>query len=91
MSVPSAPPPTYSLQESSESNLEGFSDAQLLICPPQNSATFQKGYLGATDEHAAVEGELQIKGVPVECWESVSVTSFRLDLIYALLTSIRVN
>ncbi|EJD04183.1 uncharacterized protein FOMMEDRAFT_35956, partial [Fomitiporia mediterranea MF3/22] len=49
-------------------------DAQLLISPSGNATHFQKGYLGANDERAAIEGELQIKGVPLDIWESLTIT-----------------
>lgn len=68
------PPPTYS------PNLgEGLAEAaahtepQILIVPHSNGAGFQKGYLGADDEHAAIEGELQIKGVSDRPWGRVYV------------------
>ncbi|KAI5121329.1 hypothetical protein M0805_003796 [Coniferiporia weirii] len=85
MSVPTVPPPTYDQQHeqslsqhpaaqgSSESALVP-SEAQLLISPSPGASHFQKGYLGAHGERAAVEGELQIKGVPVASWESLSIS-----------------
>lgn len=52
------------------------SEAQLLICPPLTGVSqFQKGYLGAGGERAAIEGELQIKGVPLDEWERLYVLS----------------
>ncbi|KAL5495484.1 hypothetical protein ACEPAI_947 [Sanghuangporus weigelae] len=87
MSVPSAPPPTYdqgqhdelvSLQYEPPSSSDGATfvpnDAQLVICPSGNATHFQKGFLGANGERAAIEGELQIKGVPLHLWESLTVT-----------------
>ena len=56
-------PPTYD---------HGFAPApQLLLVPPANSVNFQKGYLGAEGENAAIEGELQIKGGEPGRWSKV--------------------
>lgn len=81
MSVPTVPPPTYDQQDAhrpSEEFLPGPaeatfvpSEAQLLISPTYNASSFQSGYLGAPGEHAAIEGELQIKGIPVSLWTSL--------------------
>lgn len=66
------PPPTYSLDPSGTSdNSAVFADPQILIVPHSNGVGFQKGYLGADGEHAAVEGELQIKGVNNRLWARV--------------------
>jgi hypothetical protein len=43
----------------------------LLIVPTVDVLNFQKGYLGAEGEHAAIEGELQIKGWDTAPWSSV--------------------
>ena len=84
MSVPNAPPPTYDQGQHDEvvnlqyhppstSDAAPFipTEAQLAICPSGNTTHFQKGYLGANGERAAIEGELQIKGVPLDLWESL--------------------
>ena len=63
------PPPTYS-QNASEQEPE---QPQILIVPPADGVGFQKGYLGADGERAAVEGELQIKGVHGQPWGRVYV------------------
>ncbi|KAH8120092.1 hypothetical protein DFH11DRAFT_1721952 [Phellopilus nigrolimitatus] len=78
MSIPTVPPPTYSQQSDSDpqssSNVSLVpSDAQLLISPLGNTSHLQKGYLGANGERAAIEGEIQIKGVPVHTWQSLTV------------------
>lgn len=78
MSVPTVPPPTYELEDEfargQPSAAPDFpTEAQLLISPSGNTSQFQKGYLGATDERAAVEGEIQIKGVPVASWDNLWV------------------
>ncbi|KAI0094717.1 hypothetical protein BDY19DRAFT_864915, partial [Irpex rosettiformis] len=65
------PPPTYS------QNFEhsaAYTEPQILIVPHSNGVGFQKGYLGADDEHAAVEGELQVKGVSDRPWGRVTMT-----------------
>jgi hypothetical protein len=64
------PPPIYTQQEH-----EG--GPQILIIPAADAINFQKGFLGAEGEHAAIEGELQIKGVDLGQWSKVSVTSFK--------------
>jgi neural Wiskott-Aldrich syndrome protein len=65
------PPPIYTQQEH-----EG--GIQILIIPAADAINFQKGFLGAEGERAAVEGELQIKGIDLGQWSKVSVTSFQL-------------
>ena len=83
MSVPSVPPPIYSQQVEGTSALSGNivaapTEAQLLISPSPNSVHFQKGFLGADDhERAAIEGELHIKGINSDDWESVFVPNHR--------------
>ena len=67
----SLPPPIYSQQEH-----EG--GPQILIIPTADAINFQKGFLGAEGERAAIEGELQIKGVDLGQWSKVSVISFEL-------------
>lgn len=74
------PPPTYSQQELSEEldsfeNGDSRSDSppqpQILIVP--TVVNFQKGFLGAEGERAAIEGELQLKGAKYEDWSKVYV------------------
>ena len=48
---------------------------QLLISPSPGAVQFQKGYLGAQGERAAIEGELQIKGTEEGQWDSAQVVS----------------
>lgn len=76
MSIPTVPPPIYSQehelgQEQGTSDTAVSTEAQLLIIPSGSASQFQKGHLGANGERAAIEGELQIKGVPVDSWESL--------------------
>jgi hypothetical protein len=63
------PPPLYSQQDPVGSHT--YQGPQILIVPTVDVVNFQKGYLGAEGEHAAVEGELQIKGVDAARWDRV--------------------
>jgi hypothetical protein len=73
------PPPLYTKSDNdegpstSEGVLEEPDDPQILIIPPSQSAQFQKGFLGADDERAAIEGELQIKGISASACRKVYV------------------
>lgn len=71
----SLPPPTYSQQDPVDSNssqtYQDLSEPQILIIPTVDAVNFQKGFLGAEGERAAIEGELQIKGVDPHRWERV--------------------
>ena len=76
MSIPQAPPPTYDQDVESQALNRSQcafnpSEVQLLINPSGNNSQFQKGFLGARGEHAAIEGEIQIKGAPLSIWESL--------------------
>ena len=71
----SEPPPTYSQNAGdSPADVGAYSHPQILLVPPSNGIGFQKGYLGADGERAAVEGELQIKGVNNRPWGRVYVS-----------------
>ncbi|KAH7102108.1 hypothetical protein BKA62DRAFT_656661 [Auriculariales sp. MPI-PUGE-AT-0066] len=49
-------------------------ESQLVITPIHDDLSFQKGYLGADGEHAAIEGEVQIKvAAGDENWEKLIV------------------
>lgn len=72
----SLPPPTYSQQDpddvsSDTTESSDVSQPQLLIVPTVDAVNFQKGFLGAEDERAAIEGELQIKGADSGAWDKV--------------------
>ena len=75
------PPPTYSAGCPDSDATPATGEAtdrdglQLLIVPTVDAINFQKGYLGADGERAAIEGELQIKGADLERWAKVSVLS----------------
>lgn len=83
MTVPTVPPPTYEQQHahrpSDDFRLDP-SEAQLLISPTVDASSFQSGHLGAPAERAAIEGELQIKGVPVSLWTSLYVLFIPLNV-----------
>lgn len=68
----SEPPPTYSQNAGDilDDNAT-LTEPQILIVPHSNGVGFQKGYLGADGERAAVEGELHIKGVNSRPWKRV--------------------
>ena len=70
------PPPIYSQQDPVV-----YQDPQILIIPTVDPVNFQKGYLGAEGEQAALEGELQIKGVDAAHWHRVWVWSMDAHLI----------
>lgn len=68
------PPPTYSQQDPVDTitlQTSQVSDPQILIVPTTNTVNFQKGFLGAEGERAAIEGELHIKGVDADQWRRV--------------------
>jgi neural Wiskott-Aldrich syndrome protein len=66
------PPPTYSQQDISSSLESGPQDPpQILIVPPSGGVSFQKGFLGADGERAAIEGEILIKGANATSWKRV--------------------
>ncbi|KAJ7071218.1 hypothetical protein C8F01DRAFT_1244852 [Mycena amicta] len=73
-----APPPIYS-QQAASSDTTPLSnvplDPQILIVSSSNAINFQKGYLGADDERAAIEGEIQVKGTESTRWARVQVVS----------------
>lgn len=72
-----APPPNYSL--GCPQNPPGADDAapisglQIFIIPAADTLTFQKGYLGAEGERAAIEGEIHVKGAQPGQWKYVTV------------------
>lgn len=66
----SLPPPSYSQQDPvvTSNQDEHASDPQIVLLPTVDAVNFQKGYLGADDERAAIEGEVQVKGVDPKRW-----------------------
>ncbi|KAF5337328.1 hypothetical protein D9611_003314 [Ephemerocybe angulata] len=82
------PPPSYSQQDSvaplaaPEQPLPAH-DPQIVLLPTVDAVNFQKGYLGAEGERAAIEGEIQIKGIEPNRWNRVSVTLRTFERAYA--------
>lgn len=62
----------------SEGHSAPSTETQVLIIPATSTFQFQQGYLGADNERAAIEGELQIKGADGDRWRKVSVELFDL-------------
>ncbi|KAJ7293384.1 hypothetical protein C8J57DRAFT_24612 [Mycena rebaudengoi] len=78
-------PPIYSQQEDvpeTSNTLDVALDPQILIIPSSDAINFQKGYLGADGERAAVEGELQIKGAEAGRWARVTVCLRTVETAY---------
>lgn len=74
-----APPPIYTQQDAQNAPSPTPTDddiggPQLLILPAGDTVQFQSGFLGAEGERAAIEGEVQIKGVEGARWDKLSVT-----------------
>jgi len=69
------PPPLYTLDvlEGDYGPDDGEVDPQILIIPTSGDAEFQKGYLGVEGERAAIEGELQMKGIRASACQKVYV------------------
>lgn len=72
------PPPIYSQEDPTvldSGALQNSNDLshgpEILILPTVDSINFQNGYLGADGERAAVEGEVQIKGVDHDQWSKL--------------------
>ncbi|KAF8641049.1 hypothetical protein AX17_000693 [Amanita inopinata Kibby_2008] len=91
--MPDSPlPPIYSQQSDSvqdvplaPSNLDPIATdntPQLLLIPAASSVNFQSGYLGAEGEHAAIEGELQTKGIEPGCWSKVTIALRTTETAY---------
>lgn len=68
------PPPTYDDHlEASQSTVPTTTEPAVNIIPGANAIGFQKGFLGADSERAAIEGELQVKGADGRRWRRVFV------------------
>lgn len=72
------PPPIYSQEDPDIEHPDGAEhmpavppELQILIIPTVDALNFQKGFLGAEGERAAIEGELQIKGAESGRWAEV--------------------
>ncbi|KAF9514074.1 hypothetical protein BS47DRAFT_1343570 [Hydnum rufescens UP504] len=66
-------PPLYSQHQDEPSGV------QILVTPANNAADFQVGYLGA-DDHASIEGEVQIKAVTIVLSTVESIDSHVIEL-----------
>ncbi|KAJ3517362.1 hypothetical protein NLJ89_g539 [Agrocybe chaxingu] len=76
-------PPTYSQQDPVDSQIfHDQSQPQILIVPALDAVNFQKGFLGAEGERAAVEGEIQIKGVNMERWARITISLRSFESAY---------
>ncbi|CCM00922.1 uncharacterized protein FIBRA_02968 [Fibroporia radiculosa] len=72
----SEPPPTYSLglpHDFPDHRPAPAIEPEIIIIPIGNDVSFQRGYLGANGERAAIEGELQLKSADSFRWEKVFV------------------
>lgn len=94
MHDPGPPPPIYSQQDpdhvgvllsdgqsSNTGQAQGIEDPQIIIIPTVDALNFQKGFLGADGERAAVEGELQIKGIDPSRYHRVYARHTMLDFL----------
>ena len=79
------PPPLYTPDAlNGDDGLDdGEVDPQILIIPTSGDADFQKGYLGVEGERAAIEGELQIKGIRASACQKVYVASHTAHSVLA--------
>lgn len=68
-----APPGYEERQHQDNDETTGDLSLQILITPPHGATAFQVGYLGAQDDHASIEGEVQIKGGANTTWDRVWV------------------
>ncbi|KII93211.1 hypothetical protein PLICRDRAFT_102166 [Plicaturopsis crispa FD-325 SS-3] len=93
MSTPSehVPPPIYSQEDPDESWRAESNDPvpdtpsagpQIFIVPASDTINFQKGYVGADGERAAIEGELQIKCADAIQWNNVTMTLRTVETAY---------
>ncbi|RDB28986.1 hypothetical protein Hypma_015366 [Hypsizygus marmoreus] len=87
----SLPPPIYSQRDPDEHNPISPSETdvlpsgpQVLIIPTGDAVNFQKGFLGAEGERAAIEGELQIKGTEPDKWAKVTMLLRTVEAAYDL-------
>ncbi|KAJ7225716.1 hypothetical protein GGX14DRAFT_531419 [Mycena pura] len=81
----SLPPPIYSQQAAGPPTSDTSStsdvtlDPQILITSSSDAMNFQKGYLGADEERAAIEGEIHVKGAQSGRWTRVTVSLRTLE------------
>ncbi|KAF5377666.1 hypothetical protein D9615_005272 [Tricholomella constricta] len=86
----SLPPPIYSQTDPDERSILQLEADDLgegphiLIIPTGDAVNFQKGFLGAEGERAAIEGELQIKGIESDHWAKVTIALRTVEKAYEL-------
>ncbi|KAI9057088.1 hypothetical protein FKP32DRAFT_1661639 [Trametes sanguinea] len=69
-----------SISAEAASILSGTGGPQILIVPAADGVHFQKGYLGADGERAAIEGELQIKSADTTfTWRKVVISLLSVE------------
>ncbi|KAF8922404.1 hypothetical protein CPB85DRAFT_1209557 [Mucidula mucida] len=79
----SIPPPIYSQEDpTASSEQDPLPEPQILISPTVDAINFQKGYLGADGERAAIEGELQIKGAEPGRWHRITMSLRTVENAY---------
>lgn len=71
-------PPNYTVQDTAGSSgatapPPAPAPPQIVITPLPNEVQFQSGNLGADGEPAAVEGEVQVKGLNNDDWDRLYV------------------
>ncbi|KAG8775090.1 hypothetical protein FRC12_001671 [Ceratobasidium sp. 428] len=74
-----APPPVYSedVQSQGLPGIESVLNDErplILVAPPGGKNTFQSGFLGIEGDVSSLEGEVTIKGTPLEIWNKVTIT-----------------
>ncbi|KAI0322684.1 hypothetical protein OF83DRAFT_1047550, partial [Amylostereum chailletii] len=76
-------PPTYVQQDDTGPSEDASSTGpQIIITSTTDSLRFQQGYLGADGERAAIEGELQIKGIDGSRWRKVTIDLRTVEAAY---------
>ncbi|KAH9835666.1 uncharacterized protein C8Q71DRAFT_724294 [Rhodofomes roseus] len=80
------PPPSYSPDPADDETRSDGTGAvvepQIIIIPIGNDVSFQAGYLGADGEHAAIEGELQLKCADDFGWERITMCLRSVETAY---------
>ncbi|KAF9015308.1 hypothetical protein BDQ17DRAFT_33380 [Cyathus striatus] len=73
-------PPNYS--QADLATATSTTEPQILIVPSVDGVNFQKGFLGAEGERAAIEGELQVKAAPPFQWSKVTISLRTFEIAY---------
>ncbi|QRV90806.1 hypothetical protein RhiJN_18824 [Ceratobasidium sp. AG-Ba] len=72
----SSPPPLYS-EDVQQPGIESvLNDEQplIVVTPPEGKDTFQSGFLGSEGDISSLEGEVIVKGGPLDKWNKVTIT-----------------